>query len=39
MTEKATMEALARLVPHGSRVLDLSCGSCAVGRSCRFTFG
>lgn len=26
MTEKATMEALARLVPHGSRVLDLGCG-------------
>ena len=26
MTEKATMEALARLVPEGSRVLDLGCG-------------
>ncbi len=26
MTEKATMEALARLVPQGSRVLDLGCG-------------
>jgi len=26
MTEKATMEALARLVPEGSCVLDLGCG-------------
>ena len=26
MTEKATREALARLVPEGSRVLDLGCG-------------
>ena len=26
MTEKATMQALARLVPQGSRVLDLGCG-------------
>jgi methionine biosynthesis protein MetW len=26
MTDKATMEALARLVPEGSRVLDLGCG-------------
>ena len=26
MTEKATMEALARLVPEGSRLLDLGCG-------------
>ena len=26
MTEKATMAALARLVPEGSRVLDLGCG-------------
>src|SRR5574343_1749825 len=26
MTEKATMQALARLVPEGSRVLDLGCG-------------
>ena len=26
MTEKTTMQALARLVPEGSRVLDLGCG-------------
>lgn len=26
MTERATMECLARLVPQGSRVLDLGCG-------------
>ena len=26
MTEKATMQALAALVPQGSRVLDLGCG-------------
>ena len=26
MTENATIEALARLVPEGSRVLDLGCG-------------
>ncbi len=26
MTEKATMQALAQLVPPGSRVLDLGCG-------------
>ena len=26
MTEKATMQALAQLVPEGSRVLDLGCG-------------
>ena len=26
MTEKATMQALARLVPEGSRLLDLGCG-------------
>ena len=26
MTEKVTMQALARLVPEGSRVLDLGCG-------------
>ncbi|MCO5110321.1 MAG: methionine biosynthesis protein MetW [Burkholderiaceae bacterium] len=30
MTEKATMEALARLVPEGSRVLDLGCGDGAM---------
>jgi methionine biosynthesis protein MetW len=30
MTEKATMEALARLVPPGSRVLDLGCGDGAM---------
>ena len=27
MTEKTTMQALARLVPEGSRVLDLGCGN------------
>ncbi len=26
MSDRATMEAIARLVPHGSRVLDLGCG-------------
>ena len=26
MSDHATMEAIARLVPHGSRVLDLGCG-------------
>ena len=26
MSDYATMEAIARLVPHGSRVLDLGCG-------------
>ena len=26
MTEKATMQAIARLVPEGARVLDLGCG-------------
>ena len=26
MSDQATMEAIARLVPHGSRVLDLGCG-------------
>jgi len=26
MTDQATMEAIARLVPEGSRVLDLGCG-------------
>lgn len=26
MTEKSTMEAIARLVPQGARVLDLGCG-------------
>ncbi len=26
MTEKSTMEAIARLVPKGARVLDLGCG-------------
>ena len=30
MTEKATMQALARLVPPGSRVLDLGCGDGAM---------
>ena len=30
MTEKATMQALARLVPEGSRVLDLGCGDGAM---------
>ena len=40
MTEKATMQALARLVPPGSRVLDLGCGDGAMlsylqrGRGC-----
>ena len=27
MSEQSTLEALARLVPHGSRVLDLGCGN------------
>ena len=30
MTDKAAMEALARLVPRGSRVLDLGCGNGAM---------
>jgi len=30
MTEKNTMQALARLVPPGSRVLDLGCGNGAM---------
>ena len=30
MTEKATMQALAALVPEGSRVLDLGCGDGAM---------
>ena len=30
MTEKATMQALAALVPQGSRVLDLGCGDGAM---------
>ena len=30
MTEKATMQALAALVPQGSRVLDLGCGEGAM---------
>lgn len=30
MSEQSTMEALARLVPHGSRVLDLGCGNGAM---------
>ena len=30
MTDKAAMEALARLVPTGSRVLDLGCGNGAM---------
>lgn len=30
MTEKATMQALAALVPEGSRVLDLGCGDGAL---------
>ena len=30
MSEESTMEALARLVPQGSRVLDLGCGNGAM---------
>ena len=30
MTEQATMQALAALVPEGSRVLDLGCGDGAM---------
>ena len=30
MSEQSTMEALARLVPQGSRVLDLGCGNGAM---------
>ncbi|GKS76379.1 methionine biosynthesis protein MetW [Acidovorax sp. SUPP950] len=30
MTEKATMHAISRLVPHGARVLDLGCGDGAM---------
>ena len=30
MTEKATMHAIASLVPPGSRVLDLGCGDGAL---------
>ena len=30
MTDKATMDELARLVPQGSRVLDLGCGDGAM---------
>ena len=30
MTEKATMQAIAALVPQGSRVLDLGCGDGAL---------
>ena len=32
MTEKATMQALAALVPQGSSVLDLGCGDGAIDR-------
>ena len=30
MSDTATMEAIARLVPQGSRVLDLGCGDGAM---------
>jgi methionine biosynthesis protein MetW len=30
MSDKATMASIARLVPHGSRVLDLGCGDGAM---------
>ena len=30
MTEKTTMQAIARMVPTGSRVLDLGCGDGAM---------